>query len=100
MSSLVLELCEDSLDKIIERKRSMCGEPLRGIAKWTLGLCAEMSLGLARIHFAGIMHRDIKPSNILVCKGEVRIGDFGFACRDEGIVHLRTETPHYMAPRF
>jgi histidyl-tRNA synthetase len=42
--------------------------------------------GLAYLHKMGIMHRDLKPSNIFFTRGDIKIGDFGLATRqNEGL---------------
>jgi translation initiation factor 2-alpha kinase 4 len=49
--------------------------------------------GLAYLHKMGIMHRDLKPSNIFFTRGDIKIGDFGLATRqneghrDQAAVH-------------
>ena len=39
----------------------------------------QIVVGLKEIHRKKIIHRDLKPSNILICNGEVKIGDFGLS---------------------
>jgi len=39
----------------------------------------QMLSGIADCHMKRIIHRDLKPANIMLSKGVVKIGDFGFA---------------------
>jgi serine/threonine protein kinase len=95
-SSISLEMCESSVDRIVEEIRR---KPITIVEaeQTALCLCAEIALGLARIHAAGVMHRDIKPSNLLLRNGRIRIADFGFATSSAtSSAHLGTA--YYMAP--
>ena len=40
---------------------------------------AELILSVASVHRMNYVHRDLKPANIMLSKGVVKIGDFGFA---------------------
>lgn len=62
----------------------------------------ELLVGIAFLHKGGRIHRDIKSSNVMVStKGEVKLGDFGFAaqvvqeCIRKGAI---TYNPSWMAP--
>lgn len=60
----------------------------------------EVLQGLAYLHRQGCVHRDIKSDNILVNgKGELKIGDFGFAASAvSGKRKTVVGTPYWMAP--
>jgi serine/threonine protein kinase len=93
---LVMELCEGSLDDLLNRD----GAQSFAVARhWTLQLL--QALGAA--HAKGVVHRDIKPSNLLVgSDGRLKVCDFGIARADLGPKLTRTGTgfgtPAYMAP--
>jgi hypothetical protein len=66
-------------------------------------MMTEILRGLAYLHRDGCMHRDIKSDNILINeKGEVKLGDFGFAAglAGNGAAKRRTVvgTPYWMSP--
>lgn len=58
--------------------------------------------GLSFLHANRLLHRDVKPSNLLINRrGEVKISDFGVACRLNGTDPKATAylgTLMYMAP--
>lgn len=45
-----------------------------------------------------IIHRDLKPANMFLKKGEIVIGDFGFAKIGVSMTQTKLGTPYYMAP--
>ena len=54
---------------------------------------------LDAMHSKGIYHRDIKPENMLLNEEfEIKINDFGFAIKKEGILDSILGTPEYEAP--
>lgn len=48
-----------------------------------------------------ITHRDLKPANIMLAKGHVKIGDFGFAKKKYKRIKIESTvgTPLYMSPQ-
>jgi serine/threonine protein kinase len=58
---------------------------------------AEMVDGLYAIHKSGRMHRDMKLDNVFLKDGHCKIGDFGFATKQEKSDQY-VGTPEYMAP--
>jgi serine/threonine protein kinase len=54
------------------------------------------------MHQRNIIHRDLKLGNFFLCKdGEIKVGDFGFACKlkfDGERKTTRCGTPNYVAP--
>ena len=53
--------------------------------------------GLHLLHLKGISHRDIKPENIFKKQGLYKLGDFGFATKNN-VLNSYVGTPLYMAP--
>ncbi len=64
----------------------------------------EIAQGISYAHSNGVIHRDLKLDNVLLSNdGEVKIADFGLACRPELQLNLTEPgkavgTPAYMAP--
>jgi len=67
-----------------------------------LQYCAEILVGLDRVHVNGCVHRDIKPANILLAAdGGVRLADFGIARHPHRRLTQaghKMGTPTYAAP--
>jgi hypothetical protein len=68
-----------------------------------MDLVAQVAVGLAAAHAAGLVHRDIKPGNLLLAPdGRIKITDFGIA-HAAGSAPLTSTgtllgTPGYLAP--
>ena len=79
------------------------GESLEGRGRGdvieTIQIFVQVAKGLAALHAMGYAHCDLKPNNILDnASGEVKIIDFGQACR-LGLVKERIQgTPDFIAP--
>ena len=58
---------------------------------------------VSHAHAKGLVHRDIKPANIIICKGKVKVLDFGIAkelSTESGLTKtgVQVGTPTYMSP--
>ena len=58
-NTIVLEYCENDVQKLLEEKRRFTEDEVKRFLK-------QMATVLATLHKNGVVHRDIKPSNILV----------------------------------
>lgn len=81
---IALELCNTSLDVIVEKKKHVNSRKMEMIYEKfdAINCLNEIVKGVDYLHSLKIVHRDLKPQNILVSltnKGEVRaiISDFG-----------------------
>ena len=104
---LVMELLSgESLQAFIERRGRI------PVAE-SVGIMAQVLLGIEAAHACGVVHRDLKPENIFLCSGdsgyEIKLLDFGVAkVRETSSVVLDEKgltrpgslmgTPEYMAP--
>ena len=71
---LILDLCEEPLDKHVE---SQDNERLQTRGR---RMIREILSGLEFLHDKGILHRDLKPSNVLVdVNGHMKLADFGIS---------------------
>jgi eukaryotic-like serine/threonine-protein kinase len=71
----------------------------RGDVVETIRIFAQVAKGLAALHAMSYAHCDLKPNNILVnADGEVKIIDFGQACRLGSVKERIQGTPDFIAP--
>uniref|UniRef100_A0A8C5BGH8 Eukaryotic translation initiation factor 2-alpha kinase 1 n=1 Tax=Gadus morhua TaxID=8049 RepID=A0A8C5BGH8_GADMO len=91
MLYIQMQLCERSLKDWISERNSRPSEELSSKCPYalvdvehTLCLLRKTLEGVEYIHSKGMMHRDLKPPNIFLHgqDSQVRIGDFGLACKD------------------
>lgn len=73
---LVMEYCEDSLSKMIERQRALQRPFEEREVKRVL---RSALLGLQCLHKCGILHLDLKPENMMLQGGTLKITDFGLS---------------------
>lgn len=91
-----LEVCENGSLNDLLRTRFRFKTP--EVQSFLYGICQ----GLKYLHSRNIIHRDLKLGNILLnSQMEVKIGDFGLACRLEFNKEFKRTvcgTPNYIAP--
>lgn len=58
----------------------------------------QLAEGFLAMQEYKIIHRDLKLANIFIHKGNLVIGDFGFAKMGESMGVTKLGTPYYMAP--
>lgn len=67
-----------------------------------LPIITQMLAALEHVHGRKVVHRDVKPSNVLVCKGLVKLADFGIALMPDAprltAAEQRIGTREYMSP--
>jgi len=93
---LVLELCEESLQKyVVGKEEKLDEEQLIEILRQTLE-------GLDHLHRHSVVHMDIKPGNILIKRdavGEIfLLGDFGLATLSKECKHVQEGDTRFLAP--
>ena len=65
----------------------------------TIQIFTQVAKGLGALHAMGYAHCDLKPNNILVnSNGDVKIIDFGQACRLGSVKERIQGTPDFIAP--
>lgn len=69
---IIQEICDGDLEKYIDNHKNISEEHATDILK-------QICNGFMALVKEGIVHRDLKPANIMLSKGVVKIGDFGFA---------------------
>lgn len=94
---LVLEYCDQgSLEHYLQQK----SDNKLSISE-SIYVMKQLIAGFKHLREKKIVHRDLKPANILIHKGIVKIGDFGFAKVDLEQASLKTMvgSPLYMSPQ-
>lgn len=92
---IVLELCSDSLQKCLQKKRWAFADRMR--------MAIELVHGVSYMHSMGVFHRDLSSQNILVtADAHIKIADFGCARKINAQGEYKTTSitgsPAYMAP--
>lgn len=99
---MVTELCDGSLDDVIQHSKA-CAEPceadefLRRLHRY-VDIGTQICSGLSYIHASGYLHRDLKLENILVKGHIIKISDVGLAKPQHLTTGTYTGTPLYIAP--
>lgn len=102
MLSLVMEMGERALDKVLQNHQS--AEFARLDPVFIRFYWKEMLECVQSVHNHDIVHSDLKPANFVLVQGRLKLIDFGIANAiqtDETVnVHRETQigTPSYMSP--
>ncbi|KAM3510199.1 hypothetical protein MY10362_000117 [Beauveria mimosiformis] len=102
MLSLVMEMGERALDKVLQTHQS--AESARLDPVFIRFYWKEMLECVLSVHNHDIVHSDLKPANFVLVQGRLKLIDFGIANAiqtDETVnVHRETQigTPNYMSP--
>ncbi|OAA64949.1 Serine/threonine-protein kinase domain protein [Cordyceps fumosorosea ARSEF 2679] len=102
MLSLVMEMGERALDKVLQTHQS--AESARLDPVFIRFYWKEMLECVQSVHNHDIVHSDLKPANFVLVQGRLKLIDFGIANAiqtDETVnVHRETQigTPNYMSP--
>ncbi|KAL7546362.1 hypothetical protein ACHAWF_014251, partial [Thalassiosira exigua] len=93
---ILLELCHNqSINEMIKRRKSLTEEETRF-------LMLQIVDAVGFMHDSNVIHRDLKPRNLFLSRSmNVKIGDFGLACRVDSTDKSRNTicgTPNYVAP--
>ncbi|KAM3443522.1 hypothetical protein MY4824_000408 [Beauveria thailandica] len=102
MLSLVMEMGERALDKVLQTHQS--AESSRLDPVFIRFYWKEMLECVLSVHNHDIVHSDLKPANFVLVQGRLKLIDFGIANAiqtDETVnVHRETQigTPNYMSP--
>ena len=93
---ILLELCHNhSCNEMIKRRKSLTEEETRL-------LMVQIVEAVAFMHDCNVIHRDLKLGNLFLSKAmNVKVGDFGLACRVDSTDEKRKTicgTPNYIAP--
>ena len=92
--NLFMEICDESLDDYIKRKKRLS-------VSETADITRQIVAALLYLQSENIIHRDIKPPNILLKSGVVKLTDFGTAKKLQESEQLSDDvqgTLRYMAP--
>lgn len=89
---LVIELVEGRtlLEEIKTHKR--LDEPR------ARSIFVQLLAAVAYLHASGLVHRDIKPENIMLCRGQVKLIDFGLSKHTASARTVGIGTPGYLPP--
>lgn len=86
--------CHSDLYSVLKRSKGFDEDHSRFYA-------ANIFLALEYLHINDIIYRDLKPENILITSnGYLKLTDFGFAKRIEGLTSTMCGTPDYISPEY
>lgn len=97
-SWIVMKLMEGTVSQLVKKRMSLGN---RMTERQIAYIIREVLKGLEHMHGMNCVHRDIKGENVLISRGKVKIGDFGFVGQlSNGVPELndRLGTVCWMAP--
>lgn len=97
-SWIVMKLMDGTISQLVKQKITRGGRLSEHKIAFVI---REVLKGVRHMHGMNCVHRDIKGENVLLSKGEVKLGDFGFVAqltKEEPKLTDRLGTPYWMAP--